>query len=170
MISIVNDEKVTFENYRFDRQQLIEQLNSFTFSNNRPITKSMILWWAFEQPGQTVLDNDTKLEIEHIYSRARANKENSLSSKGLLESLGNKAFLEKNINIRASDYRFEDKTRYYTGYTTANGVEKAGTKNQELQSIASQQEDFTEENIVVRKSSIINGLIDYLDQWNLIEN
>ena len=170
MISIVNDEKVTFENYRFDRQQLIEQLNSFTFSNNRPITKSMVLWWAFEQPGQTVLDNDTKLEIEHIYSRAQANKENSLSSKGLLESLGNKAFLEKNINIRASDYRFEDKTRYYTGYTTANGVEKAGTKNQELQSIASQQEDFTEENIVERKSAIINGLIDYLDQWNLIEN
>ena len=147
-----------------------DRLNSFTFSNNRPITKSMVLWWAFEQPSQTVLDNDTKLEIEHIYSRARANKENSLSSKGLLESLGNKAFLEKNINIRASDYRFEDKTRYYTGYTTANGVEKAGTKNQELQSIASQQEDFTEENIVERKSAIINGLIDYLDQWNLIEN
>ena len=170
MISIVNDEKVTFENYRFDRQQLIEQLNSFTFSNNRPITKSMVLWWAFEQPGQTVLDNDTKLEIEHIYSRARANQENSLSSKGLLESLGNKAFLEKNINIRASDYRFEDKTRYYTGYTTANGVEKAGTKNQELQSIASQQEDFTEENIVERKSAIISGLIDYLDKWNLLEN
>ena len=37
----------------------------------------------------------------------------TLSDKNNLESLGNKVLLEKGINIRAADYRFEDKKKYY---------------------------------------------------------
>ena len=37
-----------------------------------------------------------------------------------VEILGNKVLLEKRLNIRASDYRFVDKVKYYKGFTTAN--------------------------------------------------
>ena len=56
---------------------------------------------------------ETVFEIEHIFARKRQENEKSLSSTKKLESLGNKALLEKKINIRASDYRFEDKKKYY---------------------------------------------------------
>lgn len=41
-----------------------------------------------------------------------------------MESLGNKSILEKKINIRASDYRFSDKIKYYQGFTTNKGKKK----------------------------------------------
>ena len=44
-----------------------------------------------------------------------------------VESLGNKALLEKRINIRASDYRFDDKKKYYEGFTNTKGQAKEGT-------------------------------------------
>ena len=67
---------------------------------------------------QKFIPVDTVLEIEHIFSRKRQDNEKSLKDKNSLESLGNKAILEKSINIRASDYRFEDKKKYYMGYVT----------------------------------------------------
>jgi hypothetical protein len=36
---------------------------------------------------------------------------------------GSKILLEKSINIRASDYKFQDKNRYYNGYTDVKGKE-----------------------------------------------
>lgn len=50
---------------------------------------------------------ETTIEIEHIYAKNRFDKEHSLSSREKVESLGNKAILEKRINIRASDYRLK---------------------------------------------------------------
>ena len=53
-----------------------------------------------------------------------------------LESLGNKAILEEKINIRASDYRFADKIKYYQGFTNDKGQSKQGTINAELLNIS----------------------------------
>ena len=50
-----------------------------------------------------------------------------MKDKNSLESLGNKALLEKSINIRASDYRFDDKKKYYMGYVTDSGKNKPAT-------------------------------------------
>lgn len=108
------------------------------------------------------------LEIEHIYSKKRQENENSLKEKSSLESLGNKALLEKNINIRASDYRFTDKIKYYHGYTSANGKLKSGTKVQELLKLSNEKSDYTEQDIVERKKSIIEGFIEYLKDNELI--
>ena len=72
----------------------------------------MLAWWMYTNDKQDLLLLDTKLEIEHIYSRKRQENENGLADKWSLESLGNKALLEKAINIRASDYRFIDKLKY----------------------------------------------------------
>ena len=40
-------------------------------------------------------------------------KRQGLTNPNNMESLGNKSILEKKINIRASDYRFSDKIKYY---------------------------------------------------------
>ena len=75
--------------------------------------------------------------------------------------------LEKNINIRASDYRFSDKKKYYNGFTNNKGKYKAGTQNAELVMMAKQKDDFCEEDIVVRKKAIIDAFIGYLKQNKL---
>lgn len=63
--------------------------------------------------------------------------------------------MEKRINIRASDYRFEDKKKYYN---TQRG-HKDGTKVNELISIAAKQNDFNESDILTRYNQIINSLV-----------
>ena len=85
---------------------------------------SMLTWWAYEDDRQTLLPLETVLEMEHIYARNRQDKEKSLSNKKNLEALGNKALLEKKINIRASDYRFADKVKYYVGYENSRKHKK----------------------------------------------
>ena len=67
---------------------------------------------------------ETVLEIEHIYARNRQDKEQSLTDIRNLEALGNKALLEKRINIRAADYRFLDKKKYYLGFTNSRNQKK----------------------------------------------
>ena len=80
----------------------------------------MLVWWAFNNEKQKLLPWDTVIEIEHIYAR-RGNELTPLKNQANLEALGNKAILEKRINIRASDYRFEDKKKHYLGYRTSKG-------------------------------------------------
>ena len=75
--------------------------------------------------------------------------------------------LEKRINIRASDYRFEDKKKYYNGYDTKRG-HKDGTRVNELISIAAKQNDFNESDILARYNQIINSLVDFLRDNELL--
>ena len=112
MINIVNDNPITFENYKYKREELEKVFNDYIFNNQRPITRSMLTWWAFMNPEQKLLNTEIKFDIEHIFPKNRQNKLVNLKN---LESLGNKSLLEKKINIRASDYRFKDKTNYYKG-------------------------------------------------------
>ena len=87
----------------------------------------------------------------------------------LLEKLGNKSLLEKRINIRASDYKFVDKKKYYEGFNTAQGVSKEGTKVVELQKMANGRTDFTEQDIQKRHEDIVDGFIDYLRKNGLLQ-
>ena len=98
------------------------------------------------------------------------NIEKGLVDSKNLDSLGNKVLLEKNINIRAADYKFVDKTRYYKGFTTDKGKEKEGTKNVELCELSSNLTDFTEEDIINRNSEIIEGFMGYLEVNGLLED
>ena len=127
----------------------------------------MITWWAYNSKEQDLMSLETIIEIEHIYAKNRFDKEHSLSSREIVESLGNKAILEKRINIRASDYRFEDKKKYYNGYDTKRG-HKDGTKVNELISIAAKQNDFNESDILARYNQIINSLVDFLRDNDLL--
>lgn len=169
MINIVSDLPVTFAGYEFDIDNVRNIMSSYVFTNGRPITKSILAWWAYTDASQELISLDTNLEIEHIYPKKRQENEESLSDKSSLESLGNKALLEKNINIRASDYRFIDKIKYYQGYTTSSGKQKTGTKVYELQKLSTSVNDYTEKDIVDRKNRIIEGFLHYLEKNELMD-
>ena len=168
MINVVNNKRVTFDDYKFDEDSVRLALESYQFTNGRPITKSMLAWWMYTNDKQDLLLLDTKLEIEHIYSRKRQENKNGLADKWSLESLGNKALLEKAINIRASDYRFIDKLKYYKGFVTDKGKVREGTKNMELIELLTNSNDFMEADIIARKDLIISKFIDYLRENDLL--
>ena len=169
MIKIVNNMPVDFEDYKFELSTLKSVFDNFNFYNGRPITKSMLAWWAFENDAQELLSMESIYEIEHIYARSRHDKENALQNPKNIDALGNKSLLEKRINIRASDYKFEDKKKYYTGYINSRGQNKQGTQIQELLQLASQQSDFTEADIQSRNNDILTGFFDYLKDVALLK-
>lgn len=167
MIEIVNGREVDFAEYRFDAHAVRNVIENYVFTNGRPITKSMLAWWAYNDERQQLIPLDVTLEIEHVFSRKRQENERSLIDKNSLESLGNKILLEKSINIRASDYRFSDKKKYYNGFTNDKGKYKEGSRNVELVMMAKQKDDFCENDIVARKKAIIDAFIEYLRQNKL---
>lgn len=168
MLNIVSDNDVTFEEFRFNETRFRAQFTNYLFSNNRAITKSMITWWAFTFEGQALPSLETAFDIEHIFPRNRQQKENCLKNPSSIELLGNKSLLERRINIRASDYRFADKVKYYQGFTTAKG-EKKGTKIQELLKLATRHTDFLESDIKQRTQEILDGFVAFLKENNLID-
>ncbi|MBR1485935.1 MAG: DUF262 domain-containing protein, partial [Synergistaceae bacterium] len=106
MLGIIKGNSVDFSEYKFDMQQLKNAIDNYVFSNNRPLTKSMLAWWAFSDENQPLLDFDKSFQTEHIYAK---NHKKSLTNPANLEVLGNKVLLERGINIRATDYKFSDK-------------------------------------------------------------
>lgn len=169
MVNIVNGAPVTFGKYKFDRESIRASFKNFKFNNNRPITKSMLAWWSFHDPKQPLISLNTILEIEHIFPKSRQDKEKSIKEVALLDSLGNKSLLEKKVNIRASDYRFKDKKKYYRGYINGSGQTKKGTQIHELLVLADEKDDFDENAIMVRDKEIREAFFEYLEKYGLIE-
>lgn len=169
MINIVENKPVTFADYKFDDDTVKNVFNTFKFLNGRPITKSILAWWALNDDSQELPSLETVFEIEHIYAKNRFEKEKSLINRDNIDVLGNKALLEKRINIRASDYRFSDKIDYYKGYTTQRNQEKKGTVIHELLHMANTLSDFTEEDIINRNTDIITTFIQFLNDNELLK-
>ena len=71
---------------------------------------------------------------------------------------------EEKINIRASDYRFADKIKYYQGFTNDKGQYKQGTINAELVNLTTSNSDFKEQDIEHRNRKIIDGFISFLKE------
>ena len=167
MVNIVENREVTFGDFVFDPITLRSKLDSFTFANNRAVTKSMLTWWAFNDNNQPWIDLEINFEIEHILSRKRHSE---LQDERNMEVLGNKSLLEKRINIRASDYRFTDKVKYYCGEVLDRKQnKKEGTKIRELHNISNTHTDFTEEDIKTRNNTILENFIGYLKENNLLK-
>ena len=167
MLNIVNGQDVTFSENLFDETRFRSIFDNYIFSNQRTVTKAYIAWWAFTFSDQNLLSLESNFDIEHIYPKARQQKEGTLKDYRSIELLGNKSLLEKRINIRASDYRFADKKKYYTGFTTPKG-EKKPTEVVELIELADQLQDFTEADIKSRNQKILDSFIEYLKTNNLI--
>lgn len=169
MINIVNNKEVTFEDFKFELSAIKNSIENYRYLNQRPITKSMLTWWAFQNENQELLKLSSTFEIEHIFARNRQENERGLTDPENLEVLGNKSLLEKRINIRASDYRFEDKVKYYKGFINARGVYKEGTKINELVFMANNRADYTEQDIKDRNNTIIESFLNYMKNKNLIK-
>jgi hypothetical protein len=169
MVNIVTGKMVNFDEHKFDEHTLRTAINNFEFKNRRPITRSMLTWWAFKNDKQEIPTLNTNFDIEHIFARKRQENDKLLSNTELIESIGNKSLLEEKINIRASDYRFCDKKRYYKGFTNDKGQHKGGSIISELVSLAESKTDFTEQDIIDRSEKIVNEFIDFLKQENLVK-
>lgn len=169
MVNVVNGNPVEFADWKFDRTTVKNVFDNYSFNNGRPITKSMLTWWAFTNENQKLLSLESVFEIEHIFARKRQEIEGSLINKNNLESLGNKAILEKKINIRAADYKFDDKKRFYNGFTNDKGQYKEGTKVAELLEFASSKSDFAEKDIESRYNAIIDKFIQFLGDNDLLK-
>ena len=167
MLKIIEGKPVDFANFKFDEQQISNMFRDYNFYNMRPITKSMLAWWAFHDDSQPLMSLETQFDIEHIFAKNRVSHE-TMANKYNVEKLGNKAILEKRINIRASDYKFGDKKKYYYGFES-QGKKKDGTKVKELLDLANAKSDFSEDDILTRHASILDGFIDFLKANNLIK-
>lgn len=171
MINIVNDKEVTFNEFKFDEEQLRNIISNYSFINQRPITKSMLTLYAFSNPKQNLISLNEEFQIEHIYAISRNIKEHGLYDDKLIEKLGNKSLLEKDINIKASDYRFEDKKAYYYGTIQKRSKKEVRRTNIfDLLDIADNNIDFTEKNIIDRNKEIEDNFIIYLRRQNLIKD
>ena len=93
--------------------------------------------------------------------------EHGLSNNKLLDSLGNKILLEKSINIKASDYHFTDKKKFYTG-EMRRGDNKHPSIIAEFREIT-RLPDFTESTIIERNRRITNHFIAYLANEHLLQ-
>ena len=163
MVNILEGKQLEFTGYKFSEKTIRTQLEGARFSNQKSITRAMLVWWTFQNPKQTLPPLGMPLEIEHIYAKKR-HEIHPLKNPEALELLGNKTLLEKRINIRAADYRIADKKIYYLG----DGKSKEGTFNLELRNLAETHDDFTEDDIIERNEKIFNAFVEYLRDNNLL--
>lgn len=145
-----------FEHIDYNETELNERFDAFPFTNAKRPTRTILSWWAFRNSKQPSPSHRQEYDIEHIYPRRRAQND-PLFDISTLESLGNKSLLEKSVNIRASDYRFEDKRKHYLNET----------KFLELNALG-HQTSFDTDDIVKRYDLIKRTFIRELMQTNLI--
>ena len=166
MVNIVNGSEATFSKYKFNSTQARSFVENYAFTNQRGVTRSMITWYAYSFPEQQLLDVNEIYHLEHIYPKKRQEMESGLKSEDNIDSLGNKVLLESSINIRASDYRFEDKKKIYSG-EQRRGNYKDPSKIHEITELVGYKE-FEEKQIVDRNSSIIDQFFGFLQSEDLI--
>jgi hypothetical protein len=166
MVNIVKGHEISFAKYKFKEDQTRRFFENFEFGNQRSITRSMLTWYAYTYSNQNLLDMKDAYHIEHIYARKRQDMERGLKSHRSIESLGNKVLLEESINIKASDYRFEDKKNIYSG-RTRRGKNTKASQITEITSLCDFS-DFTEKEILNRNKKILDEFFQFLRNQELI--
>ena len=166
MVNIVKGNEATFSKYKFNNAQARSFFENYAFTNQRNATRSMITWYAYAFPGQQLLGLNEILHLEHIYPKKRQEMEGGLKSESSLDLLGNKILLESSINIRAADYRFEDKKKIYSG-AQRRGNNKESSKVAEIVELVGSDE-FEEKQIIDRNEKILDKFFEFLQIEELI--
>ena len=166
MVNIVNDIDVRFTQHKFPESTTRSIFENYVFSNQRNITRSIITWYAYTFPEQALLDSSENFQLEHIYAKKRQEIDQGLQSDSSIELLGNKILLERKINIKASDYRFEDKKKMYSG-EQRRGRFKDLSKISEITQLA-ERTKFDEAEILDRDKEIKDEFFSYLGDLELI--
>ncbi len=161
--NIYNGDSVKFEQYRQKESLVRSRLGEMKFSNTKPITRTMLAWWTFQNPAQNLPPLESKLQLEHIYAKSRHADFKQLENPDALELLGNKVLLEEKINKKVSNNPFADKKILYLG-----DDKKTGTFNLELRILAETYDDFTEDDIIARNEELFDAFINYLREQNLL--
>ena len=168
MVNIVEGRDVTFSRWLFDEGLTRAQFENFVFTNQRAITRSLLTWRMLSYEDQILPSLAEPFDIEHIYARKRYELEGGLSSERDLDKLGNKVLLERSINIRASDYRFDDKKRIYSG-ETRRGKNKNPTVNAEIMSEIITLPTFDNKALDDRDRDILDSYFAFLRSNGLIQ-
>ena len=168
MTGIITDTDVAFSKYKFSESKARSFFENYVFTNQRNVTRSMITWYAYTFTEQQLLDAKENFHLEHIYSKKRQEMEDGIQNKSNLESLGNKVLLERSINIKASDYRFEDKRKIYSG-EVRRGKNKDASEIAEIAQLSGYKE-FSEQQIVDRNKAILDKFFEFLRSEDLIAN
>lgn len=166
MVNITNGDKPTFSKYKFNQAQARIAFENYIFTNQRGPTRSIITWYAFTFPEQSILSLNETFHLEHIYPKKRQQIEHGLQNAINLDSLGNKILLESSINIKASDYRFDDKKKIYSGHLR-RGNAKNNSNISEISDLIT-YDKFEEEEIISRSNKILNKFFDFLSKEQLI--
>lgn len=167
MVTIISGDEVTFSSYKFT--QVLARMYfemDYTFTHQKSVTRSMVTWYAYTFAEQKLLSLNEKYDLEHIYPKKRQDMEGSLTDRAKLEALGNKVLLEHSINIKASDYRFEDKKKIYSG-AARRGSNKSPSNIHEISELA-QNNDFQEQEIIDRTKKMIDTFFEFLKQEDLL--
>ncbi len=168
MVSIIDGVDISFGKYKFNSVKARSFFNNFVFTNQRNITRSVITWYAYTFSGQELLNIKENFHLEHIYPKKRQEMDGSLESRAVLEMLGNKVLLEASINIKASDYRFEDKKKIYSG-EIRRGKNKAPSKIAEIAQL-SNLNSFDQPEILTRTQTIIDKFLSFLGSQDLLDD
>lgn len=166
MVNIVKGNEPTFSKYKFNRAQARSFFENYVFTNQRNATRSMITWYAYTFPEQKLLDINEVFHLEHIYPKKRQEMEGGIKTESNIDLLGNKVLLESSINIKASDYRFDDKKKIYSG-EQRRGNNKEPSKVAEIAELIGYSE-FEEKQIVDRDKKILDRFFDFLQREDLI--
>ena len=55
LVNIMNNVPIEFKKHKINKELIIQLFNDYdTFTNNRPITKSILAWWAYYQKDQKI--------------------------------------------------------------------------------------------------------------------
>lgn len=159
MVNIIHGTDVTFANFAPSSTGLNNALKEYIFSNSKKITKAMLVWYAFNDDEQELIRPlETEFQIEHIYAKNRTPFIPNV------DDIGNKSILESNLNISASNYRFQDKAKYYLGLMP----KQPATQIYELQVLARTKQDFTKQDIEERTEKIIDSFMAFVRENNLL--
>ncbi|MBQ6002198.1 MAG: DUF262 domain-containing protein [Synergistaceae bacterium] len=156
MVNIIDGKEVTFRKFMPSEEGIVDAFNKYTFSNNRPMTKAMLAWYAFNDKSQELIQPlETPFEIEHIYANS------IIPHMASINEIGNKSLLEPPINKIVANFRFPDKARYYIGEVEIAG-KPIKTQIHDLHKLAHTLKDFTEQDIARRTQRIINDFIQFI--------
>lgn len=169
MVNIVKGNCLNFADFKMQKDKVRNAFENYEFTNNRSITRAMLTWWAMRRQDQALPDLKKRYHIEHIFSRNRQEIEKTLTNPRAVDFIGNKSLLEEKINIRASDYKFQDKIRFYKGFKTQKGTDKPSTEIKDLLIIANSYSDFVESDIKQRTKEMIDAFIDALENNGLLQ-
>lgn len=166
MVNIVKGHEATFSKHKFNNAQARSFFENYAFTNQRNSTRSMITWYAYSFPEQQLLGLNEIFHLEHIYSKKREEMERGLTTESNLDLLGNKVLLESSINIKASDYRFGDKKKIYSG-EQRRGNNKEPSKVSEIAELIGYDE-FEEKQIIDRNKKILDKFFEFLQREDLL--